>query len=123
MGVDDGRQLLKKLWPWMQLSLWITSSFSFPQAFIHYQQSGIVDKPFPLILPSKKTIYHLPLPSFFFSPPSLIKKKNPQESHSISQFISCRDDQDLKGEQRTPYCLFSTSFSTSNSRQSMMDHL
>src|SRR5215510_800205 len=98
MGVDNGRQLLKKLWPWMQLSLWITLSFSFPQAFIHYQQSGIVDKPFPLILPLKKTIYHSPLPSFFFSPPSSYQKT--QESHSISQFISCQDDQDLKGEQR-----------------------
>src|SRR5215510_624612 len=125
MRVDDGRQLLKKLWPWIQLSLWITSSFSFPQAFIHYQQSGIVDEPFPLILPSKKNNISFTTPLLFLFPTISYQKNKEkiQESHSISQFISCRDDQDLKGEQRTPYCLFSTSFLTSNSRQSMMDHL
>src|SRR5215510_5700110 len=86
MRVDDGRQLLKKLWPWIQLSLWITSSFSFPQAFIHYQQSGIVDEPFPLILPSKKQyiIYHSPPFSF---PHHLLKKKRKRKNPGITQHI------------------------------------
>src|SRR5262245_10386227 len=97
----------------MQLSLWITLSFSFPQAFIHYQQSGIVNKSLsPHFTLGKKQyiIYHSP--HFLF--PNILLSTNPGIEQNIPVYILSRQPGFKRGAEDTLFSFFDFKFKTIN---------